>query len=159
MMVAVGFIPRFGRSEGARRGATPEFGRQLQASLRDANALGGPIRGLKATATIARSLRDLLARSPKMWVMTRAKARAPGDTDNFGMHGARLGESIALQRDNIGEPPVLRLAKQIPAERSLPLVGRVVESAHFCEPLKALRNNDQRIQVRRSALTPCRPLC
>ena len=57
-MVAVGFIPRLAIPKRPRRGATLESRRRFQASLRDANTVGVSIRGLKATATIRRSLRD-----------------------------------------------------------------------------------------------------
>ena len=47
------------RTKGVRREATPECGQGFQASLRDADTADVPNRGLKATATIIQSLRDL----------------------------------------------------------------------------------------------------
>jgi hypothetical protein len=56
-MVAVGFIPRLGASKGrvAERRMSPA--RYFQSSLRDEGSLGTLNRGLKATATITKSLR------------------------------------------------------------------------------------------------------
>ena len=47
-MVAVGFIPRFRVIRGVHRGATPDFLRWFQASLRDANALGARVPWLES---------------------------------------------------------------------------------------------------------------
>jgi hypothetical protein len=59
LMVAVGFSPRWEGREQSRRVATPESREQARIKRRSATRrASATIRGLKATATVGRSLRD-----------------------------------------------------------------------------------------------------
>ena len=61
-MVAAAFKPRWQGKPGVRRGATVEINaaEMIQASLRDAISWGGDLsRGLKSTATVQASLREV----------------------------------------------------------------------------------------------------
>ena len=56
--VAVGFIPRLAVPDAPRRGATPESGAVISIVAPRRRSLGALNRGLKATATITKSLCD-----------------------------------------------------------------------------------------------------
>lgn len=64
LKVVVGFIPRGNMSNVLRRGATLEFLARFQLSLCDGGISFVDYRGLKATATINRSLRDSAKERP-----------------------------------------------------------------------------------------------
>ena len=64
-MVAAAFKPRWQGKQDVRRGATVEINaaERIQASLRDAISWGDLSRGLKSTATVQASLREVRAAS------------------------------------------------------------------------------------------------